>query len=249
MKKLCTFLALLALVPSTFAGARRFTFVYEATTAPPGGFELENWVTWQTHRPADHDFHGVDFRHEIEFGITDHLQAGVYVADWDYQSGRSVESSGFHYRSSAIELIYNLTNPATDPLGLAVYEEIRAGDRLVELESKLIAQKNLGPVVLAYNATLEATWEGRDLEERAGEFQQSAGASFQLTPRFLAGAELVHEIEFEDWSRAQKSAIFGGPNVSYRIGNWWTTATALVQLSDKDEEPNFQLRTIFGYTF
>ena len=30
------------------AGARRFTYVYEATTAAPGTRESENWITWGT---------------------------------------------------------------------------------------------------------------------------------------------------------------------------------------------------------
>src|SRR5712691_4558042 len=185
---------------SSFAGARRFTYSYEATTAPPGAFELENWVTWQSHTDEDGRFNQVDFRHEIEFGLTNRLQAGVYLADWNYQTGQSVESSGFAYTDSALELIYGLTNPVTDWLGLALYEEIKAGDREFELESKLIAQKNLGPVVLVYNATLEAKWEGLRLEERAGEFAETAGVSYELSPRFLFGAELLHEIDLPDWS-------------------------------------------------
>lgn len=63
----------------------------------------------------------------------------MYVADWFYAT--DPEHSGFTYSDSAMELIYNLTNPVIDPIGLAMYEEIRAGDRVFELESKLIAQK------------------------------------------------------------------------------------------------------------
>jgi hypothetical protein len=146
-------------------------------------------------------------------------------------------------------LIYNLTNPVTDPVGLAVYEEIKAGNRLFELESKLIAQKNFGPLVLAYNATLEAVWEGEHLREREGEFQQTIGLSYEATPRISFGAELLHEIEFPDWSEAEPSVVFGGPNVSLRWGKWWGTITGLAQLTDNSEEPDVQLRTIFGVTF
>jgi hypothetical protein len=42
-------------------------------------------------------------------------------------------------------LIYNLTNPVDDPIELSIYAEFKTGDRLIELESKLIAQENLGP--------------------------------------------------------------------------------------------------------
>lgn len=234
---------------SSFGGARRFTYSYEATTAPPGGFDFENWITWQTHQREDSHFNEVDFRHEVEFGLTNRLQAGVYLADWDYRSGRSVEKSGFAYTGSALELIYGLTNPVTDWLGLALSEEIKAGAREFESESKMIAQKNFGPLVLVYNATLEAKWEGGDLEERAGEFAETFGVSYEVTPRFLFGAELVHEIDLPDWSPTGDHIVFGGPNVSYRIGPWWTTLTGLAQLSRVGNEPDLQIRTIFGYAF
>src|SRR5437870_8357753 len=71
---------------SCLAGVRHFTYVYEAITSPPGSFDLENWITWRTHAPNDRDFDQIDLRHELEFGITDNLQAAVYVADWNYQN-------------------------------------------------------------------------------------------------------------------------------------------------------------------
>jgi len=37
-----------------------------------------------------------------------------------------------------------------------------------------------------------------------------------------------------------------GPNVSYRRQNWFVTMTALTQATDTKDEPDFQLRTIFG---
>ena len=177
------------------------------------------------------------------------MQAGVYLADWDYETGNSIEKSGLDYSGSALELIYGLTNPATDWLGLAAYEEIKAGRREFELESKLIAQKDLGPLVLVYNATLEAKCGGHELDERAGEFAQTFGASYEVSPRLLLGAEFLHEINLPDWSQSGDNIVFGGPNVSYRFGNWWATVTGLAQLTRVNDEPDFQLRTIFGYAF
>jgi hypothetical protein len=154
-----------------FAGARHFTFIYEAPTSAPGSFESQNWVTWlRTTNPQRAD--QVAFRQEIEIGVTDRLQASIYLADWFYENDPA--HSGFTYSDSAIELIYNLTNPVIDPIGLSVYQEYKGGDRLFEWESKLIAQRNLGPLILAYNATLEAVWEGKRLTEREGEFQQQS---------------------------------------------------------------------------
>lgn len=170
-----------------FSGARHFTFLYETTTSPPGSIEFENWATFQTGKPDDKRFSEFDFRHEFEFGITNRLQLSLYLADWRYQTGFSDQSSGFACAASAIEAIYNLTNPVIDPAGISPYEEARAGDRLVESESKLIAQKNLGPLIIAYSATLEAVWNGNGLQEQDGEFQQALGVSYELSPSFSAG--------------------------------------------------------------
>jgi hypothetical protein len=231
------------------AGSRRFTYVYEVTTSPPGDIEVENWVTWKTRKPDDHGFDQVEFRHELEWGITEKLQAAVYVADWNYHRGASAGERGFTLSGSALELIYNLTNPVSDPVGLALYQEFKGGYRLFESESKLLVQKNFGPFVVAYNATLEAEWEGEGLEEREGEFQQSLGASYEVTPRLFFGAELLHEVGFPDWSEAEESKFFAGPNVSVRSANWWATATALAQLTRDGGEPDLQVRTIFGFSF
>jgi hypothetical protein len=52
-------IAILAAAPA-FAGAYRFTYVYEVTTSPPGDVEVENWVTWKTRMPDDRAFNQVD---------------------------------------------------------------------------------------------------------------------------------------------------------------------------------------------
>ena len=246
MKKL-RLVCILILAFSTsvsFGGVRHFTFLYEAPTSARGSLELENWVTWQRITgPSRSD--EVDFRHELEYGVIDKFQVSIYLADWFYESNQ--EHAGFAYSDSAIELVYNLTNPVVDPIGLSIYEEIKAGDRLVELESKLIAQKNFGPLILAYNATLEAVWEGSELEEREGEFSQAVGASYEISARISAGIELLHEFVFPEWRDEEKIRnLFVGPNVSYRSGNWFVTVTALAQATNTDDEPDLQVRTIFG---
>ena len=248
MRKLFLPILCLSILPAlSFAGARRFTFVYEAPTSRPGKIELENWVTWQTHTPEDGSFDRVDFRHELEFGITPRLQAAVYLADWFYTDDR--DHSEFAYKASALELIYNFSNPASDPLGFSIYQEIKAGDDLFELESKIIFQKNFGRWIVAYNATLEASWEGVDLAERSGEFAQSAGVSYEINPRWSVGGEILHEVAFPEWSDAAPGVVWLGPNASLRVGSWWATMTALTQATDVADEPNFELRTIIGYAF
>lgn len=241
-------------IPRIEASERRFTYVYEATTAAKGEIEIENWITWKTQREGGGRGNELDFRHEIEFGLTDRLQVGVYVADWKVLDKVAGGEDGAQaiYQDSAVEVIYNLSNPVTDFIGSAVYGEVKLGDQKLELEGKLILQKNFGPVVLAYNATLEAEWEGEKFgyfSERTGTFEQTFGLSYQFSPNFLLGAEFLHEIEFSDWAEAGDSLVYAGPNASFRYDRFFVTTTALIQATGISEEPDFQLRTIFGFQF
>jgi hypothetical protein len=232
----------LILLPSiSFAGARHFTFVYEAPTSPPGSIESENWATTR----FSNGLTDVIFRNEIEFGITEHFQASIYLANWDYTRVR--DDHGVHYASSSLELIYNLKNPAADPIGISLYQEIAAGRRFFESETKLIAQKNFGPLIVAYNLTLEAEWEEEDLRERTGEIQQALGTSYELTPRVSVGAEMLHEILLPGWHSSEaENNFFVGPNVSYRGNRWFATVTALAQTTRTEGEADYQVRLIFG---
>lgn len=236
-----------AVATSSHAGQRLFTYTYEATTAPKGSIEIENWVTWK-HSPNGGRVDEFDFRHELEFGLTDHLQIGFYLANWNYTDGPGEDEA--RYENSGVELIWNLSNPTTDFLGSAVYLEVNAGNRSLEIEGKLLLQKNFGPVVVAYNAVLEAKWAGRHLsEETGGEIQQTLGASVELYKRFTAGAELLHEIDLPDWRRAEPSVLWMGPNASFRAGNFYTTVTGLFRVTSNEDEPSVQTRLIFGFTF
>jgi hypothetical protein len=113
----------------------------------------------------------------------------------------------------------------------------------------LIAQKNFGPLILAYNLTLEAEWQGQGLGEVSGEIQQAIGASYEITPRVSVGAEMLHEIVLPRWeSWAAENNFFVGPNVSYRGDGWFATVTALAQTTRTSGEADYQLRVIFGVT-
>lgn len=232
----------------TFAGQRKFAYSYEATTSPKGAVEFENYTTWGRGRAEGLRFNEFAFRHELEFGITDRLQLGVYLADWSYSE--SDPQKRLRYQHSGIEAIYNLTNPTTDLLGSAVYLEVVGAKDLLALEGKLLLQKNIGPLTLAYNVAIEGEWEGVHLsDERHGEFSETLGVSVELNRTFSMGAELLHEVDIPNWERAEDSIVFAGPNASVRLGRAFATAACLFQLTDVAGEPDVQTRLIFGFSF
>src|SRR6266404_2154187 len=235
-------LAVILFCQPCMAGARHFGYLYEAPTTAPGTFELENYATA---RFGEGGFDQSDFRNQLEFGITDRLQASIYFANWSYV--RKGDNRGKHYDSASFETIYNFSNPAGDPIGISVYQELSVGRRVIESETKLIAQKNFGPLILAYNFTVEAQWDGEGLREHAGELQQAFGASYELTPRLSVGAEILYEIVLPDWKSAKSDHnFFLGPNFSYRGNRWFATVTGLAQVTDTASEPDYQIRLIFG---
>jgi hypothetical protein len=229
-------------VQTCLAGARHFTFLYEAPTAAPGSFESENYATSLF---DEGKFTGIDFRHEIEIGITEHFQASIYVANWNYDE----DERAAHYKSASAEFIYNLTNPVTDLVGISLYEEIARGRRFFESETKLIAQKNFGPLIFLYNLTVEAESAGEGLSNHEGEIQNAIGACYEITPRLSFGADALHEVVLPKWRTSEaENNFFVGPNISWRSDRWFIALTGLKQLTNTEGEPDYQARMIFGVT-
>ncbi len=239
--------AALALTSLADAGSRRFTYSYETTTMAAGAMELESWVTWKTNKASDPDFERFDIRHEFEYGVTDRLQLALYFADWRHEKS-STESGKTEFRDVAIEVIYNLTDPNTTPFGSAIYGEIKGSDDFIELEAKLLLQKNLGSWMFVYNIGGEIEWEDDYLNDEA-ELFQSAGVSYQISPSWSVGAELLHEIAVPDVDTIGDSGVYMGPNVSWRNNRFSVALTGLWQVTSLSDEPDFQLRTIFALDF
>jgi len=180
--------------------------------------------------------------------MTHRMQVSLYFADWHINDDPR-RNDRVHYDDAALEAIYRLSDPATDFLGSAVYGEIRGGPELVELEGKILLQKNFGKLIAAYNGMLEGSWVGERLEGSGGEFAQTAAVSYEINPHFTIGAETLHEIDIPNWNKAEKSVLWSGPNASVRSGRWCVTVTALARLSNNRDEPNVQTRLITGFEF
>ncbi len=246
---LCLALLLLsALLPCPAgATARRFAWSYEAGTSPGGSLETEHWITWHTDRDDDPSYDRVEFRHELEWGVTDRFQLGFYFSDWrtTWRGGRHLTE----VRSSSIEAIYNLTDPATSTLGSAVYGEVKLGQEKLALEGKILLERDAGPWVVVYNAIVEAEWEGERWSEDEGELAQTLGVSLQLSPALLLGAELRHAVELPDWEGSERGTLSAGPSLSWRRGRWWVTSSPLWQLTDVAGAPGLSWRTLVGVEF
>jgi hypothetical protein len=244
-------LFLTASASSATAGERRFGYSYESTTLSRGQIEFENWATIEGGTRDDPSARSVSFRHELEFGLTDTAQLDVYLADWTWTDPLQGSDSSAQYEDSAVTLKFNYADPATEPVGFASYHEVKVGPEIVELENKLILETRSESAIWVYNLTLEAAWEGPGYAEDSGEIQNSFGVSWESSPRLFFGAEALHEIPLPDWETGGKSNLFAGPTVSYRFGgsaDAWITTSALAELGGANDEPEYQLRVIFGFS-
>ncbi len=247
--------ALVALPAS--AGDSPFGYVYTTDTHPKGAREIEQWIT-RRHGQARGDYDLWQFRTEVEYGVTNDLQAALYL-NYDSVSAFRNRPDGTtgpgafvpdavdpnsRYRQTFIESVSNewiwrVLSPYKDPIGLALYIEPSWGPDKRELEGKLIVQKNFldDRLVSAANLTAAAERERFHGEwEREGELELTTGVAYAFRPRWHAGLEYRRRTGYEGSTFArgkrQYSANFLGPSIHYATRTWWVTATWLSQLAN-----------------
>jgi hypothetical protein len=164
MKTKLALLVLVLLPSSAFAGEGLFSRVYTTETVPKGHFELEQTVRDRAER-AYGSYNALDFRSEIEYGVTDEFQAALYLnTGYIHASGapddndaqgdtpRGLDRNRFGLESVALEFIYRAVSPVSGGLGVAFYMEpefltmdMHNGDTYYYSfanEFKLLLQKN-----------------------------------------------------------------------------------------------------------
>ena len=224
----------------------RFAFARDVAVQSKGVLEYEQWFTFKDYDGRER----YEFRHELEYGLSDTTQLGFYLSDWRHTENAD-GSDKTEWRTAGLEVIHLLSNPTTDPVGAALYGELLAGPKKIALEGKLLLQKNVGPFAFLYNFVLEAEWEGEkftQLNERTGVIENLLGVSYQVTPNFFVGAEAMHKLEMANWEGGDHT-YYAGPNVSLRKGDFFLTTAAFFQISETSGEPDTQVRMKLGFHF
>jgi hypothetical protein len=217
-----------ALVTSTaFAEESIFAFVYTTDLLPQGGKEIEQWTTWR-HQKNSGSYDQLEHRTEFEYGVTDKLQAALYLNyNWtqafhngpfgattppeqfaDFNPGPDDHFNKTRFVGVSGEVIYRILSPYTDPIGLAVYAEPTFGQNFRELETKIILQKNFFDdlLTLAFNFTYAP--EFRYVLNDAGtaygwqsetDVNFTFGASYRFIENWSAGFEFTNEHEYNSF--------------------------------------------------
>jgi hypothetical protein len=152
-----------------------------------------------------------------------------------------------------VEGIVYLSNPVTDVVGIGLYAEAKIGEDSLGFENKLLVQKDVGKWVFLYNLVLETELEGvfgEDENEVEGEIAHTFGATYAIAPGLFLGAEGIVETVYEDWSEYEGTTVYAGPAFSYqRNERFWFTLTPTYQLTDNEDEADFNVRLIAAIQF
>ena len=242
------------------ADERLFTYSYEADVLPKGGLEFEQWITHQRDK-EEGVFSRWDFREELEYGITDRLTTALYLNfRQTTEETASVDANDFEFKGISSEWKYQILNPNTKPLGVLAYGEVTYNGTEVELEQKLVLQKNFGEHwVTVFNATVEEEWEWEaDETERELSLDLTAGVSYRINNNWAVGLEGRNHRVFPDFGDEEASAWFVGPAIHYGRPRWWATLTVLPQVAgdpdtahglELEEHTKIEARLIIGYNF
>ncbi|MBU3650628.1 MAG: hypothetical protein FGM28_10030 [Limnohabitans sp.] len=207
------------------AGEGAFGWIYTLDLQPKGTWEFEQRIQ-RNRAQAAGQYDVWLLRSEWEYGWSENVQIAAYLnsdaarIDQNYThpevcGNQATCTSGFPVPSShdprqpfrqqgidgySLELIYRLSNPVLDPVGVGLYIEPTMGKRKNEFEGRLILQSNFwddrlvvaGNLVVA-NEQLKFLGEGRVPESM---LDILLGASYRFAPKWFAGSELRWHNDF-----------------------------------------------------
>lgn len=225
----------LSLVSQASATERLFTYTYEPETLPKGAVEAEQAVTLRSGRNiavGQESFRRVEFREEIEYGVTDNYQLALYF-NHQYESYKDPATgktrTDYRQKGVSIENKLMVWNPAEHDVGLSLYLEPTYDGEEFELEQKIILGQRWNDWKWALNLSHATEWEN-DFKDKVGEFEVTFGATRALDSNWSLGFEIRHHAEIEEYKHWEGYALYIGPVASYRRDNWWATLTVMPQI-------------------
>jgi hypothetical protein len=237
----------LGVTATASANPRALPFTYTTDTLTEGGVEIEQFADLVPLRStatsgAEQRYLGTQFQTEIEVGIKDRLELGLYFtfappppsAIVPTTAASMPESNGLKQR-----LRYILADLGEWPVDVGVYGEITENDTEIELEGKLLLQRRFDRLRIAGNVTVEyeLDYDG----ERDVIFNPSLGATYEVTPRLHVGVDSWLRGEYDDKHSPMPLSAFGlgpevyvGPAVLYSFGKLWWSVGAYFRVTDTD---------------
>lgn len=230
--------------PSTaHADRRTFTRTYEYTTMPQGQTELEIYSTQSAQRFTEAAPRSFEMQLEIEHGITDRFDLGLYHVFKQVSAEDATVAQPFHFSDIKLRGRYRFAERGELPVDLLAYLEMAKefGEGVYEAEGKLIVARDVGQVLLAANLITEVEF-GPDVAETELELGWAVGAAIEVMPALRLGVESYGGFEAEE---PEELAASVGPSVSWASsGKLWVAGTAAFGVTD--EADRFSGRLILG---
>jgi hypothetical protein len=257
------FVAAALLAPAARATPRPLPFTYTTETLGKGELEIEQFADLTPLRARaassgeDVWYAATQFQTELEYGITDRLELGLYFVVVPTpaeltSTGEMTEGTGVKQR-----LRYVFAPPGEWPIDVGVYGELVENDQEFEVEAKVLLQRRFGKLRIATN--LWAEYEIYYQPEKSLVLNPTLGATYEITPSVHLGAEGWMRVEFPSPAPHPRPYELGpagyvGPAVLLNFGKLWWSTGLYARVSDVDHrmdagEPFGPLwaRTIVGF--
>jgi hypothetical protein len=270
MRAAAALASLLVLVAARVASAnpRPLPMTYTTDTQPAGGAELELFVDMIPLRALsptttqETSYLASAFQLELEIGIAERLELGLYATFVPSFGDQLSNTAQFPGAGNGMKqrLRYTL-NPEPDSIPIignaAVYFELAENEREIEIEGKLLLETRLDRVRVAANLSLE--YELYFSGQREWVLNPSAGASYEITPRYHVGLDGFLRAEYPQNPPADRAFGLGphvylGPAVLLAFDKvWWSFgAYARLTAAGHDLDPGepygrVWLRSVVGF--
>ena len=226
------------------ADRRAFGYTYEYNTMAAGGLDLELWNT-QSRTTFDGGAAGLEWKAELEYGITDHWDIALYQV---FAQGGT--EGAVAYDETTVETRYRFAERGQWPVDVLVYFELAKGFGVTkwDVEPKLVLARDLGKLSLNLNLTPELEI-AKHREAGATEAELEAelepewafGATYEVSPRWKVGGETFGALDLEE----SEVTAYAGPALSWspsaKLGVATTAAFGLTDGADA-----FALRFVLG---
>ena len=214
------------------ADRRSYVWTYEYQTKPPGGVELEHYMTAKTGDLDAKSMTSWEHRVELEIGLTDRWDFSIY------QIFNQPPGGAFHYDSFQLRTRYRLGEAGqwfADPL---LYFEYRRPQNLTspnKAEGKLILARDFQKVNVAVNLIEQVKFAPGSEWETA----YTAGVSVEPNPVLKLGAEAFGQLVTDE-----DEAHYLGPTISLAREGWFYSVGLGFGLNDHADD--LQARAILG---
>jgi hypothetical protein len=212
------------------ADQRTYVWTYEYSTLAKDSAEIEFYQTAVTKDRQTRSAGDWEQQVELEYGITDHLDAALYQV-YEQPAGGSMKYAGYKAR-----LRYRIAERNAFPVDVLLYAEHKenTGEES-EFEGKLILAKDIGKLNVAYNQIFEKSYGAGS----GASHEYAAGVSYELSPRFRLGVESKGSYKGD--------AYAAGPTLSWASGRIWANVGAVYGLNRRTNDR--EVRFLLGVPF